>query len=111
MNTVTIPLNWSCKHTWRRSAKNTGWCVESIDQEADFHLQPTDHHPGVERLIESRAVKCHADQRHGRQNKGQQHPQNGQRMRHAPTDPVTSELGSKDAGQDSAHQRRHWDRQ
>ncbi len=27
MNTTTIPLNWSCKHTWRRSSKNTGWCV------------------------------------------------------------------------------------
>ena len=27
MNTVTASLNWSCKHTWRRSAKNTGWCV------------------------------------------------------------------------------------
>ena len=27
MNTATMPLNWSCKHTWRRSAKNTGWCV------------------------------------------------------------------------------------
>ena len=27
MNTATIPLNWSCKHTWRQSAKNTGWCV------------------------------------------------------------------------------------
>ena len=20
-------LNWSCKHTWRRSAKNTAWCL------------------------------------------------------------------------------------
>ena len=20
-------FNWSCKHTWRRSAKNTAWCV------------------------------------------------------------------------------------
>jgi hypothetical protein len=27
MNTATASLNWSCKHTWRRSAKNTGWCV------------------------------------------------------------------------------------
>ena len=27
MNTSTASLNWSCKHTWRRSAKNTGWCV------------------------------------------------------------------------------------
>ena len=22
-----ITFNWSCKHTWRRSAKNTAWCV------------------------------------------------------------------------------------
>ena len=20
-------MNWSCKHTWRRSAKNTAWCL------------------------------------------------------------------------------------
>ena len=25
MNTST--LHWSCKHTWKRSAKNTIWCV------------------------------------------------------------------------------------
>ena len=25
MNTSTF--HWSCKHTWKRSAKNTGWCV------------------------------------------------------------------------------------
>ena len=27
MNTATASLNWSCKYTWRRSAKNTSWCV------------------------------------------------------------------------------------
>jgi len=27
MNTATASFNWNCKHTWRRSAKNTGWCV------------------------------------------------------------------------------------
>jgi len=26
MNTTTASFNWDCKHTWRRSAKNTGWC-------------------------------------------------------------------------------------
>ena len=25
MNTATF--NWSCRHTWKRSAKNTMWCV------------------------------------------------------------------------------------
>ena len=25
MNTST--LDWSCKHTWKRSAKNTAWCL------------------------------------------------------------------------------------
>ena len=25
MNTSTF--HWSCKHTWKRSAKNTAWCV------------------------------------------------------------------------------------
>jgi len=27
MTTTTASFNWNCKHTWRRSAKNTGWCV------------------------------------------------------------------------------------
>jgi len=27
MNAATASFNWNCKHTWRRSAKNTGWCV------------------------------------------------------------------------------------
>ena len=27
MNTSTSTFHWSCKHTWRRSAKNTAWCV------------------------------------------------------------------------------------
>ena len=26
-NTAVTNFNWSCKHTWRRSAKNTGWCL------------------------------------------------------------------------------------
>ena len=24
---IADTLNWSCKHTWKRSAKNTAWCV------------------------------------------------------------------------------------
>ena len=27
MNTSTHTFHWSCKHTWKRSAKNTAWCV------------------------------------------------------------------------------------
>jgi len=27
MYTTTASFNWNCKHTWRRSAKNTGWCL------------------------------------------------------------------------------------
>jgi hypothetical protein len=27
MSTETINFNWSCKHTWKRSAKNTAWCL------------------------------------------------------------------------------------
>ena len=26
-NTADTNFNWSCKHTWKRSAKNTGWCL------------------------------------------------------------------------------------
>tara|TARA_Y100000591_G_C21212077_1_gene395956 strand:- start:18 stop:464 length:447 start_codon:yes stop_codon:yes gene_type:complete len=25
--TVKINFHWSCKNTWKRSAKNTGWCL------------------------------------------------------------------------------------
>ena len=27
MSSETINFHWSCKHTWKRSAKNTGWCL------------------------------------------------------------------------------------
>ena len=26
-NTAVTNFNWSCIHTWKRSAKNTGWCL------------------------------------------------------------------------------------
>ena len=27
MSSETINFNWSCKHAWKRSAKNTVWCL------------------------------------------------------------------------------------
>ena len=27
MNPSTTTFHWSCKHTWKRSSKNTAWCV------------------------------------------------------------------------------------
>ena len=27
MSSETINFHWSCKHTWKISAKNTGWCL------------------------------------------------------------------------------------
>ena len=27
MSSEAIKFNWICKHTWRRSAKNTAWCL------------------------------------------------------------------------------------
>ena len=27
MSSEVIKFNWNCKHTWRRSAKNTSWCL------------------------------------------------------------------------------------
>ena len=27
MSSETINIKWSCKHTWKRSAKNTAWCL------------------------------------------------------------------------------------
>ena len=26
-NIVNLSINWKCRHTWLRSAKNTAWCV------------------------------------------------------------------------------------
>ena len=26
-NNAATNFNWSCKHTWKRSSKNTGWCL------------------------------------------------------------------------------------
>ena len=27
MSSETVKFNWSCRHTWKKSAKNTAWCV------------------------------------------------------------------------------------
>ena len=27
MSSEVASFNWSCKHTWKRSAKNTAWCL------------------------------------------------------------------------------------
>ena len=27
MSAEAISFNWKCKHTWKRSAKNTAWCL------------------------------------------------------------------------------------
>ena len=27
MSSESLSINWSCKHTWKRSAKNTAWCL------------------------------------------------------------------------------------
>ena len=27
MSSEVVSFNWSCKHTWKRSAKNTLWCL------------------------------------------------------------------------------------
>jgi len=27
VSSESLSFNWSCKHTWRRSAKNTAWCL------------------------------------------------------------------------------------
>ena len=27
MSSETIKINWNCKHTWRKSSKNTTWCL------------------------------------------------------------------------------------
>ena len=27
MSSESLSFNWSCKHTWKRSAKNTAWCL------------------------------------------------------------------------------------
>ena len=27
MSSETLKINWNCRHTWKRSAKNTAWCL------------------------------------------------------------------------------------
>ena len=27
MTSKTLKINWNCKHTWKKSAKNTSWCL------------------------------------------------------------------------------------
>ena len=27
MSSETIKVNWNCRHTWKRSSKNTAWCL------------------------------------------------------------------------------------
>ena len=27
MSSESLSFNWSCKHTWKKSAKNTAWCL------------------------------------------------------------------------------------
>ena len=27
MSSETLEIKWNCKHTWKRSAKNTAWCL------------------------------------------------------------------------------------
>ena len=27
MSSETIHINWNCKHTWKKSSKNTAWCL------------------------------------------------------------------------------------
>ena len=27
MSSEVVSFNWSCKHTWKRSSKNTAWCL------------------------------------------------------------------------------------
>ena len=27
MSSETININWNCRHTWKKSSKNTGWCL------------------------------------------------------------------------------------
>ena len=27
MSSESLTFNWSCKHTWKKSAKNTAWCL------------------------------------------------------------------------------------
>jgi hypothetical protein len=78
---------------------------QAVDQEAHFHLEATDHHPGVERLVEPGTVD-HVLERHGRQDEGHQHAQNGQGVRQATANPVTTELRTKNTGQCRAHQGR-----
>ena len=82
---------------------------EAIHQKANFHFQSTDHHPGVQRFIEARAICDHAVKRHGRENESHQHAQNRQRVRQTAAHQVAAKGRTKNTGNQSTgkRQQRH----
>ena len=78
---------------------------QAVNQKAHFHLEATNHHPCVQRLVETRAVQCNALERHGRENKGNQHTQDRQRVAEATPNPVAAKGCTEYASQQSARQR------
>ena len=79
---------------------------QAVDQKTDLHFQATNLHPGVDGLIEARAVHGHAPQGLRRQDERQRYPGNGQGMAHAAPDAIAAKSRSKYTGKNSRHQRR-----
>ena len=47
---INVSDFWSCAHTWRRSAKNTGWCLAGCafgDMATVLYFQHTEHQLSV----------------------------------------------------------------
>ena len=80
---------------------------EAVHQEADFHLEVTNDHPCVQGLVEVGTVQRHTLECHRRQDKSDQHTQNGQGVAESATDPVAAKRRAQDTGQQGTGQRCH----
>ena len=78
---------------------------QAIHQKTNLHLERANGHPLVDRLVKTRALGGHTVQGHGRQDKGDQHAQDGQAVRHSPPDPVAAQAGTEHACQQRTGQR------
>ena len=83
---------------------------QAVNQEADFHFDRPDCHPGVEHAVEARAIQ-HQHQGLQRNQKGDQYAEYGDAVRNLTTDQVAEKTRTQQAGDCRAGQRCQWDAQ
>ena len=78
---------------------------DGVDQETDLHLQTADHHPFIDGLIKACALGNHCLEGQCRQDEGNQHAQDGERVADSATELVATKCGAEYARQDRTGQR------